>query len=1395
MKNKFNTATFLRQLTLTLLVAMLAAAFQTARAQGDVPSIDGLSYNSTGGYYEIPDADALNALASYVNSGHDCSGMSFKVTDDIDFNPSSTTTDNFTAIGDWYKPFKGNFNGDGKKISGIRIYKPNDIYQGLFGCISNANVENIILTDTKITGSTGVGGIAGMCNVSTIRNCIVDNVFVNGSSQECGGIAGAAYYGTLVGNLIVNSTITVANPDKSIYTGAIVGDSGGSLESNYYYNCKVIVGETEHTTDVGCGQQGTLPHDIDGALQAVQISAAEGITFQITSNNSFTYDNQIYVGVGTVTLTITDVNGYQYYTNGKGIYFTKGDDNSSNFTVTDANDIVITGTNENPVEGKFSISAIDNQITILPKGNAVLLDDKCYAAEGATVTLAINDIYKPDEGYTVSGYTYAEGESLTKNADGNYTFTVPSENVTISRVITDVWNVENGADGSADNPYIITTPAGLDLLATKVNADMGYQKHFELGADIDYKDVPAKDESGSNFTPIGKDRYYSFKGSFDGKGFTISGVVLNRDNASFQGLFGYVGWSDDYSDNSPIVKNVTLASSTIKGANLVGGIAGGSAGMISNCTVKSDVKIYAQQCGGILGYNNGFVENCTSSAQLEGNGNSKIGGIAGESRRHGLANNRAIGVEISGTFQYAGAITPYTSNEDSLHNNFYLNCMVLNKTAGIGYNGEDFTKNNGAVSVYAITLCDGITITTDPSITYNETNYYAQGTVLELQKNIATTYYANGEEISGETFTMPAKDVTFTRDYIITYNLNGGALPTGTDNPTIFTVNDGEITLPTPTHEYGDFVGWYGNEDFSGDAITTINSADATDFSLYAKWDIEEITEIYTPDDLKKFSASVNAGNNYEGKTVTLMNDIDFEPTDDTENNFTAIGTSSSSFKGTFDGGNHTIRGIRIKTATKNQGLFGYLYQGTVKNVNLADTKIIASQSIGGIAGTNYLGEIYNCSVANDVNIEASANVSGGIVGDNCGTVSNCISSATLNGVDVVGGIVGLNSGTISNCTATADANVNGNSNCGGIIGLLQSGTIKNNLVIDAKISGNASYGAIAGKQQGNSITLQNNFYYNTTVNGVNNATSVGCNGADIPDDNGAVHLDVLPDLIIDGDSESPVAITETQTGANVLYLRKLKAGVTSTIILPFAFDASSMPGTFYRLTSVNTDDWTAGANKVTGSLSANTPYLFLPNADIEKTVFTDVTLTPTTGKNSVTIDDKWTFHGVYEKILWVAAPKNHYGFSGINKGNIAAGDFVMVGENVRIKPTRAYLTYDDGISKSAIVLPDRIHVIFSDEEIASVIDPIDTPTDDPTEDITTPVSELPAQASNVKVWSYEKTIYIQAAPDTDYRIIDATGRVFRTATTQTDRDEIRLGNLSGIVIVIINNKTYKINY
>ena len=203
--------------------------------------------------------------------------------------------------------------------------------------------------------------------------------------------------------------------------------------------------------------------------------------------------------------------------------------------------------------------------------------------------------------------------------------------------------------------------------------------------------------------------------------------------------------------------------------------------------------------------------------------------------------------------------------------------------------------------------------------------------------------------------------------------------------------------------------------------------------------------------------------------------------------------------------------------------------------------------------------------------------------------------------------------------------------------------------------------------------------------------------------------------------------------------------------------------------------------------------------------VFAGVTIEKTEAGKVEKTD--WTFQGTYEKKVWNTngeiETKNVYGFAakgGTNNDgeSYAAGEFVRARYNISIKPTRAYLQYtgsDENLSKSAIVLPDRIKVVFIDKETASVIDdPTVNPSEDEDGDITTPTSEIQPTA-NVKVWSYDKTIFIQARPGTDYRIIDASGRTLRTAATLTDRDEIRLGSHRGIAIVIINGKTYKVIY
>ena len=90
---------------------MLALMLLTATTAGAQETISGLTYNTEGGYYEIPDAAALNALADYVNAGNDASWKTFKQTANItfshssDWNDASSKESNFNGIGNNSKPF------------------------------------------------------------------------------------------------------------------------------------------------------------------------------------------------------------------------------------------------------------------------------------------------------------------------------------------------------------------------------------------------------------------------------------------------------------------------------------------------------------------------------------------------------------------------------------------------------------------------------------------------------------------------------------------------------------------------------------------------------------------------------------------------------------------------------------------------------------------------------------------------------------------------------------------------------------------------------------------------------------------------------------------------------------------------------------------------------------------------------------------------------------------------------------------------------------------------------------------------------------------------------------------------------------------------------------------
>ena len=160
------------------------------------------------------------------------------------------------------------------------------------------------------------------------------------------------------------------------------------------------------------------------------------------------------------------------------------------------------------------------------------------------------------------------------------------------------------------------------------------------------------------------------------------------------------------------------------------------------------------------------------------------------------------------------------------------------------------------------------------------------------------------------------------------------------------------------------------------------------------------------------------------GKTdinITLDTDIDL-----TGKDWTPIGTDyDNSYKGTFDGGGHTITGLTFTTNDEYAGLFGWLNRaGTVKNVVMEGVQITSNQiyggSIGGVVGSSW-GTIENCSVSGSVSGTVYV---GGVVGVQIGgSITGCSSSATVKGMVDVGGVVGQtnSSATLTACYATGN--------------------------------------------------------------------------------------------------------------------------------------------------------------------------------------------------------------------------------------------------------------------------------------------------------------------------------------------------------------------------------------
>ncbi len=468
------------------------------------------------------------------------------------------------------------------------------------------------------------------------------------------------------------------------------------------------------------------------------------------------------------------------------------------------------------------------------------------------------------------------------------------------------------------------------------------------------------------------------------------------------------------------------------------------------------------------------------------------------------------------------------------------------------------------------------------------------------------------------------------------------------------------------------------------------------------------------------------APDGFSGKTVKLDADVSSSE---------MAGKSGHPFKGTFDGQNYTLTFNRT-AAEHLSAPFHYINGATISNLHVGGTITGGNyESLGGLVGHSE-GDITinNCHVSTEISTTVSGSaLHGGVIGTWNGTnatctVTGCVYDGLIYNPSEAGvttscrGFIGWDYGNNMNikftdCLSAPAAYGTGKyalgNNCFTFVYPNSEPTLTYHMT-------NCYYTSILGNRQGRPAATATvapaNLGAATTDHGMVDGYKNGFlyNGNYYTPKYGDAVVEYRfndwnerADVTINGTGNNLVGVNITETVDNiksVTYNRPFNTAQAATVILPFSYicneNEGSEGGKFYGFKEVTYDYdqhiWVCTmkepGNTAVTSLTANTPYLFMPNAttmtfpNISSMTGGVVTLLPTTANDGLyggaTTDYDWNFYGTYKGKTWTSSDSNKdYGFAA-HGGTAVHGEAVVAGQFVRfttgafIKPMRCYLSY-----------------------------------------------------------------------------------------------------------------------
>ena len=243
--------------------------------------------------------------------------------------------------------------------------------------------------------------------------------------------------------------------------------------------------------------------------------------------------------------------------------------------------------------------------------------------------------------------------------------------------------------GTAEKPYQIGTAAELYWFAGLVNGTLvGVEKDASANAKLmnnitvneGVLDANKDLVSGKDFipwTPIGTSDDDAYTGTFDGKGYTISGLYFNNPTSYYVGLFGCIGANGK-------ISNVGVLDSYFQFCARGGGVCGkNNNGELQNCSNSSTVICNMQDgTGGVCGFNSkGTVRDCINTGSVRGK--ATLGGVCGVNSYGTITNCFNEGtVSVTVTSFNVGGVCG-SNNSGTI-----TNCYYLSNTATHGIGGR-----------------------------------------------------------------------------------------------------------------------------------------------------------------------------------------------------------------------------------------------------------------------------------------------------------------------------------------------------------------------------------------------------------------------------------------------------------------------------------------------------------------------------------------------------------------------------------------------------------------------------------------------------------------------------------------------------------------------------------